>query len=180
MKNILVGIMVLPVLAMPYTYYYIPSLKQTTEMRQEIANLKGSLGRFDDGRDKMFIEVIAAQKVALEEENKRLNFLLPSFDSAKANLMAPFDTLREQIPGEWNVVPEGKFRNSKPLVFWPFSFKFVGSFSNAVKALAYMEVNPQFMRIENYRIETNENLVTLSGKVELVFQEKLMEAGVNK
>ena len=43
-----------------------------------------------------------------------------------------------------------------------------------------MEVNTQFMRLENYKIETNDKLVTLSGKVELVFQEKLMEEGGKK
>ena len=34
-----------------------------------------------------------------------------------------------------------------------------------------MEVNTQFMRLENYRMETNENIVTMTGKVELVFQD---------
>lgn len=180
MKNFLVGIMVLPILAMPYTYFYIPALKKTTSMRQEISNYKASLGRFAEGRDRMLIELLAIQKENVEKENKALNFLLPAFDTAKANLMMPFDTLRDNIPGEWNVVPEGKFRNSSPLVFWAFKFKYVGTFNNAVKVLASMEINPQFMRIENYRIETKENEVELSGKVELVFQEKLMDMGALK
>ena len=149
-------------------------------MRQEISNLKASLARFDNGKEAMYRELLSSQKENLEKENKRLNFLLPSFVTARANLMAPFDTLREEIPGDWNVVPEGKFKNSGPLVFWPFNFKYIGKSEDAIKVLAYMEVNSQFMRLENYKIETKDKLVTLSGKVDLVFQEKLMEEGGKK
>ena len=180
MKNFLVAVIVFAVIVMPYTYYYIPSLNQTNNMRQEISNLKASLARFDNGREAMYRELLASQKDNLEKENKRLNYLLPSFVTARANLMAPFDTLREEIPGDWNVVPEGKFKNSGPLVFWPFNFRYIGKSEDAIKVLAYMEVNTQFMRLETYKIETNDKLVTLSGKVELVFQEKLMEEGGKK
>ena len=180
MKNFLVAIIVLAIIVMPYTYFYIPQLQKTNGMRQDIANLKGSLARFDNGRLKIYQELLQTQKDNLEKENKRLNFLLPAFDTTKANLMAPFDTLRDSIEGDWNVVPEGKFTSSNSLVFWPFKFKYIGTCANAVKVLAYMEVNEQFMRLENYRIETNEKLVTLSGKVDLVFQEKLMDEGGKK
>ena len=184
MKNFLVAVIVFALIVMPYTYYYIPSLNQTNTMRQEIANIEGSLARFENGRYQLYQELLVSNKDNLEKESKRLNYLLPAFDTTKANLMAPFDTLRESIRGDWSVVPEGKFRTVGPLVYWPFKFKFVGTCANAVKALAYMEVNTQFMRLENYRIETNsetnEKLVTLSGKVELVFQEKLMEEGGKK
>lgn len=180
MKNFLVAIIVLAIIVMPYTYFYIPSLQKSNTMRQEIANLKGSLARFDNGRLQIYQELLASQEKNLEKEHKRLNFLLPAFDTTKANLMAPFDTLRDSIEGDWNVVPEGKFTNSNSLVFWPFKFKYTGTCANAVKVLAYMEVNNQFMRLENYRIVSNEKLVTLSGKVELVFQEKLMEEGGKK
>ena len=180
MKNFLVAVIVFALIVMPYTYFYIPSLNKTNTMRQEIANLKGSLARFDNGRDKLYQELITSHKANLEKESKRLNFLLPAFDTTKANLMAPFDSLRETIPGEWSVVPEGKFKSNGTLVFWPFKFKYTGTCADAVKALAHMEVNTQFMRFENYKIETNDKLVTLSGKVELVFQEKLMEDGGKK
>lgn len=180
MKNFLVAVIVLAIIVMPYTYYYIPSLQKTNVMRQEIANLKGSLARFDNGRLNIYQELLKSQEANIEKERERLYFLLPAFDETKANLMAPFDILRESIDGEWNVVPEGKFRNSGPLIFWPFKFKYTGTCANAVKVLAYMEVNERFMRLENYRILSNEKLVTLSGKVELVFQEKLMDKGGKK
>jgi Tfp pilus assembly protein PilO len=180
MKNFLVAVIAFAIIVMPYTYYYIPSLNQTNNMRQEITNLKASLARFENGREALYRELLASQKENLEKENKRLNYLLPAFATARANLMAPFDTLREEIPGDWNVVPEGKFKNSGPLVFWPFNFRYTGKSEDAVKVLAYMEVNTQFMRLDNYKFETNDKLVTLSGKVELVFQEKLMEEGGKK
>ena len=180
MKNFLVAIIVLAIIVMPYTYFYIPQLQKTNAMRQEIANYKGSLARFDNGRLNIYQELLKSQKENLEKENKRLNFLLQAFDNTKANLMAPFDTLRDSIEGDWNVVPEGKFTSSNSLVFWPFKFKYTGTCANAVKVLAYMEVNDQFMRLENYRMETKDNLVTLSGKVDLVFQEKLMNEGGKK
>lgn len=171
MKNLLIAIIAFAIVVMPYTYYYNPVLKQTEGLRKEITNLKASLARFDNGKEAMYRELITNQKANLEKENKRLGYMLPDFSTARANLMAPFDSLRESNPGEWSVVPEGKFRTSGPLVFWPFSFKYVGTAAEAVKVLASMEVNTQFMRLVNYTMETNDKLVTLSGKVELVFQE---------
>ncbi len=171
MKNFLIAVIVFAIIIMPYTYFYNPQLANANKNKQEIANLQGSLSRFENGKDVMYKELLATQKENLEKENKRLNFLLPSFATARANLMAPFDDLRTSIPGEWNVVPEGKFITKSPLVFWPFKFKYVGTTADAIKVLAYMEVNTQFMRLENYRMETNENIVTMTGKVELVFQD---------
>lgn len=180
MKNNLIAIIVFAIIVIPYTYFYIPSLSETNGMRQEIANLKASISRFSDGKDIIHNELLQRQKENLDKEKRRLSYLLPDFSVARANLMAPFDTLRQEIPGEWEVVPEGQFKNSDPLVFWPFKFKYSGTTAEAVKLLAYIEVNNQFMRFDSFKMETNkknDSLVTLSGKVELVFQENSLKGG---
>ncbi len=192
MKNFLVAIIALAIVVMPYTYFYNPALKTAFDQKQEIANLQGSLSRFEGGKELAYKELLEAQRTNLEKETRRLNFMLPAFANARANLMGPFDRLRETIPGEWDVVPEGKFTVSGPLVFWEFRFKYIGTAADAVKVLAAMEVSTQvdpntnekvesqFMRLNNFKVETKEKLVTLSGRVEVVFQEKPMEIGGKK
>ena len=192
MKNFLLAIIALAIVVMPYTYFYNPTLKTAFNQKQEIANLQGSLSRFEGNRMIAYRELLETQKTNLEKETRRLNFMLPAFANARANLMGPFDRLREAIPGEWEVVPEGKFTVSGPLVFWEFRFKYVGTTADAVKVLASMEVSTQidpntnekvesqFMRLNNFKMDTNGKLVTLSGRVEVVFQEKPMEVGGKK
>lgn len=192
MKNFLIAVIALAIVVMPYTYFYNPTLKTAFNQKQEIANIQGSLARFDGGKEAIYRELLDTQKGNLEKETRRLNFMLPAFANARANLMGPFDTLRETIPGKWDVVPEGKFTVSGPLVFWVFKFKYIGTAADAVKVLAAMEVSTkidpntnekvdsQFMRLDNFKMETNEKLVTLSGKVELVFQEQPMDMGGKK
>lgn len=180
MKNTLVAIIVFAIIVMPYTYFYMPALNDSDNMRQEIANLKASISRFDNGRDKIYEELLKSQKENLEKERKTLNFLLPDFSVARTNLMAPFNLLRNEIPGDWSVVPEGQFQTSDKLVFWPFKISFRGTGAEAIKLLAYLEMNDQFMRFENFEIVTDskdDNLVSLTGKVELVFQETPLKGG---
>ena len=175
MKNLFVAAIAFALIVMPYTYYYLPALNQTNSMRQEIANRKASLARFSGNKFDVFKELYKNKEINYNEEKEKLTILLPEFSTTKTNLMAPFDIVRENIPGEWHVVPEGKFYKRNSLIFWPFNFKFIGNYDDSIKALAYMETAPQFMRIQNYTIETNNQLVTLSGNVELVFMENSID-----
>lgn len=180
MKNFAYAVIAFAIVVMPYTYYYLPVLNHTKEMKQEISNLRASLARIDNNRDKIYREIIKETSASLDKEKQKFNFLFPAFSSAKVNIMAPFTTLRNEIPDEWNVIPEGKFRTDGNLVFWPFNFKYVGNSLEAIKALAYMEINEQFMLIDNFKIESKGDLVLLSGKVELVYQEKPLKESNSK
>ncbi|NCB39040.1 MAG: hypothetical protein EOM80_09740 [Erysipelotrichia bacterium] len=170
MEKILKAIIVAGLLFLPWQYYFWPGLQQVAIEKQQTANLKGSMSRLADGRGAMFQEILKVQLENIKKEKHRLEFLLPSFAKARANLMAPFDLLRTAIPGAWQVIPEGKFRISGPLVFWPFKLSFIGAASDAVKVLAQIETATQFMRLINFSIETREDEVELKGLVELVFQ----------
>lgn len=169
MEKLLKAIIVVGLLIMPWSYYYLPRINSVKADKQMVANLKGSMERFADGREAMFRSVLQLQQENIGKEKHRLEFMLPSFAKARANLMAPFENLRNAVPGEWHVVPEGKFKNSGPLVFWPFRFTYTGSASDAVKALASMEASTQFMLLRHFEMKTRENMVDLSGIVELVF-----------
>ncbi len=155
---------------MPWTYYYLPQLAKVTADKQMAANLKGSISRFADGREVMFRSLLDIQKENIAKEKHRLEFMLPSFAKARANLMAPFENLRNAVAGEWQVVPEGKFRKSGPLVFWPFKFTYRGSAAQAIQALAHLETSTQFMLLRDYSILRSDGQVEMTGLVELVFQ----------
>jgi len=147
-----------------------------------VANLKGSINRFADGREAMFKSLLELQQQNIGKEKHRLEFMLPSFAKARANLRAPFENIRTAVPGEWSAVPEGKFRKSGPLVFWPFKFSYTGSVSDSIKVIASMEASTQFMLLRHFTIETHESQVDLNGIVELVFhdtgEEIVPEGGV--
>ena len=175
MKNLFAAAVAFALIVMPYTYYYIPALNQSNSMRQEIANLKTSLSRFSGNNFEIYKELYKSKETNYEEEKERLNLLFPEFSTAKNNLMAPFDIMRNEIPGDWHVVPEGKFQNIKSLVYWSFKFKYIGTCADALKVLAYMESAPQFMRIQDYSIETLDSSVTLSGNVQLIFRDKSID-----
>lgn len=169
MEKYLKAIIVAAIMTMPWTYYISPQLAQIRAKRQQIANFVGSANRFSDGKDQMFKQLLQIQRENLKKETKRLSFLLPSFSNARANLMAPFETLRQSIDGDWKLTPEGSFTESNSLVYWGFSFSLVSTPANAIKAIAHIESSPQFMRLRRFSIETNGELVTMQGKVELVF-----------
>ena len=144
-------------------------------MRQQIANITASSNRFASGTLIIYKNLLESKKEDYKNELASLTLLIPEFSTTKTNLMAPFDIIREEIPGDWSVVPEGKFSKSNNLVFWPFKFKYIGTNADAVKVLAYMESANQFMRLDSFKIDSNNELVTLSGVVELVFREYPLE-----
>jgi hypothetical protein len=172
MERYLKAMIAAGLLLLPWRYLIWPGIETVREERKTQANLRASLQRFDQGREAMFRAALDLQKEALAKEQRRLEFLLPPFSYARANLMAPFDLLRAAVPGEWEVVPEGKFTRSDPLVFWPFRFSFKGPAGEAVRALAAIEAAEQFLRIKQATIESQGDLVLLKGTVEVVFQEK--------
>ncbi len=182
MEKLLKAIIVVGLLFMPWSYYYMPRINEVKADKQMVANLKGSIARFSDGREAMFRSLLQIQQENIGKEKHRLEFMLPSFAKARANLMAPFENLRAAVPGEWQVVPEGKFKNSGQLVFWPFKFIFTGPVSDAVKVIAAMEASTQFMLLRHFEINTRENIVDLSGIVDLVFhntgEEIVVDGGV--
>lgn len=171
MEHILKAIIVIGLLTLPWRYYFLPKIEEIKSEKQMAANLQGSLSRFSDGREVLFKSLLAIQQENIAKEKYRLEFMLPSFAKARANLMGPFDNIRAKIPGEWHVVPEGKFRVSGPLVFWPFRFVFIGSTNDAVRILAHMETASQFMFIRTFKLERHETNVELSGLIELVFHD---------
>ena len=175
MKNLTLIVLALALAVMPYTYYYFPTLQNINKMKQENANIRAVNTAFNSTPTAVYFEFINSCRTSLNKRKSEFNFQFPTFETAKANLMGPFIELRKDILGEWNIVPEGKFTINGALVFWTFNFKFNGTFENALKALAYIETSHQFMKIENYRIESKDNSVELSGKLELVYQEKLHE-----
>ena len=175
MKNLFVAVLVFALIVIPYTYYYFPSLNKTNSMRQQIANITASSNRFASGTLIIYKNLLESKKEDYKNELASLTLLIPEFSTTKTNLMSPFDIIREEIPGDWSVVPEGKFSKSNNLVFWPFKFKYIGTNADAVKVLAYMESANQFMRLDSFKIDTTNELVTLSGVVELVFREYPLE-----
>ena len=175
MKNLFIAAIAFALVVMPFTYYYYPTLNNTNIMRQEIANLKASLERFSGNKYDIFKELYKSKEKNYEEEKAKLALMIPEFSTTKTNLMAPFDVIREKIPGDWHVVPEGKFQSRDSLVFWSFKFKYIGTYADAVSVLAFMESAPQYMRLQNYILETNNLSVTLSGNVEQVFRENPLE-----
>lgn len=182
MDKLLKAIIVISLLLLPWQYYYFPRIEAVKADKQMVANLKGSINRFADGREAMFKSLLDLQQQSIGKEQHRLKFMLPSFAKARANLMAPLNNIRAAVPGEWSAVPEGKFKKSGPLVFWPFKFTYIGSISDAIKVIANMEASTQFMLLRHFTIETHESQVDLSGIVELVFhdtgEEVVPEGGV--
>jgi hypothetical protein len=182
MEKLLKAIIVIGLLVLPWRYYYWPKIESIKADKQMVANYQGSIQRFADGREAMFRSMLEIQKENIGREKHRLEFMLPSFAKARANLMAPFDNLRAAVEGEWHVVPEGKFQVSGPLVFWPFKFTYIGPAVNVSRILALVETSTQFMRIAGFTVETRGELVEFKGTVDLVFHnngEELPAAGGN-
>lgn len=171
MEKLLKAIIVIGLILLPWRYYFWPQIELIKANKQMAANLQGSINRFADGREAMFRSVLGIQTENIVKEKHRLEFMLPSFAKARANLMAPFDNLRAAVPGEWHVVPEGKFKNSGPLVFWPFKFTYSGSALNAVKLLANIETSTQFMLLRRYEMTTRDSDVEMTGIIDLVFHD---------
>lgn len=171
MEKLLKAIIVISLLLIPWQYYYLPRIEAVKADKQMVANLKGSINRFADGREAMFKSFLEVQQQNIGKEKQRLEFMLPSFAKARANLRAPLNDVRAAVPGEWQTVPNGKFDKRGPLVFWPFKFSYTGTVSDAIKVIASMEASTQFMLLRHFTIETRENLVDLKGVVDLVFHD---------
>ncbi|MFZ2960090.1 MAG: hypothetical protein WA705_24680 [Candidatus Ozemobacteraceae bacterium] len=169
MEKYLQTILVIGLLLLPWRYYYWPQILEIRKDKQEISNVSASLLQFTDGREAMYQDVVATQRKVAVQMEKQISFLLPQFSQARANLMAPFNEIRSSTPGQWKVTPEGRFTKSGNLISWPFEFQFIGSHSNAVKALGALETAEQFIRIQKITMETKIDQVELSGIVELIF-----------
>ncbi len=172
MKGVMINIIIIALVVMPYTYSYFPSLNTNYEEKQEMVNLTASLKRFENGKNFVYREIINNTNEIIEKEKSSLDYLIPVFESAKGNFMAPFENIRKNVEGEWTVIPESKYKTVGNLIYWSFNFKFIGSNLNALKALVHIEHSSQFIKIDEYRIVGNNDLVTLTGKLDLVYQVK--------
>ncbi|MBF0546414.1 MAG: hypothetical protein HQM08_18355 [Candidatus Riflebacteria bacterium] len=171
MEAFLKSIIIIGLIILLWSSFFLPELQKLENLRQEIADLKASSQRFDQGRGLLYLQTIQFQKDAIASKTREYSFLLPPFSQTRANLMAPFNEIRNSIPGNWEVTPDGKFNKVGNLVTWLFSFSFTGSLFDAIRALATMETTEQLMRFRNITIERQQNGVLLTGKVELVFRD---------
>lgn len=171
MEHILKAIIVVGLLILPWRYFYLPKIEAIKADKQNAANSCGSLSRFSDGREELYQSMLAIHKENLAKEKYRLEFMLPSFAKARANLMGPFDRLRAEVHGDWHVIPEGKFKISGPLVFWPFRFTYIGDSNDVIRVLAHIEAAPQFMFLRSFEMARKDTQVELSGLVDLVYRD---------
>lgn len=169
MERLLRYLIIIGLLFLPWRYFLMPGLDQLRASRQNNIDVCSSIQHFAEGRGDLIRQSLDVQRKQLLSRQKALSFLLPPFSQARANLMATFDAVRSSIPGDWEVIPEGKFRTEGRHVIWPFHFKYIGSYSDTVRALAAMETTPQLLRLVQTSITRNDKNVLAEGNIEMIF-----------
>ncbi|HOT28181.1 MAG TPA: hypothetical protein PLU72_08315 [Candidatus Ozemobacteraceae bacterium] len=178
-ERILRYLVIIGLLFLPWRYSLLAELSQLKAGRQQNVDTTATIRHLADGRGEVMKKALELQRQQLKARQRALSFILPPFSQARANLMASFDTVRSQIPGEWEVVPEGKFHSEGMHVVWPFRFKYIGTYANAVKALAAMETAPQLLRLTRTTVTGAGSSVIVEGNVEMVYLDDTASGGVS-
>jgi hypothetical protein len=175
MEKILKALIAMAVLMLPWQYIYSKQLITLENRHQDIINMATANKNLDQkvgaqSMRELYISLLNSQKAAIIKERNRLELLMPSFSTARTSLLSPFELLRSEIPGEWQVNPSNKYSEEGPLVFWPFDVQYIGTAHNAIKAIAHMETSNRYFRIRHFNMQTSGKNVKLAGIVELVYQ----------
>ena len=178
-ERVLRYLVIIGLLFLPWRYSLLAELSQLKAGRQQIVDMTATIRHLADGRGDVMEKALDLQRNQLKARQKALSFILPPFSQARANLMASFDTVRSHIPGEWEVVPEGKFHAEGTHVVWPFRFKYIGSYANAIRALASMETAPQLLRLTKTSLSGSGSSVIVEGNIEMVFLDDTASAEVS-
>lgn len=176
MEKTLKALIVMAILILPFQYFYAPKLKELDKKTQDIVNMQTANQNLNKkvGNQSMrdlYLGLLQSQKKSIIKERTRLDLLMPPFSTARTSLRSPFELIRAEVPGAWEVTENNTYTDAGALIFWPFNVAYKGSAENVIKALALIESGNRFMRLRNLTLKAdNNNEVIMAGQIELVYQ----------